>query len=123
VSTPPDPETSASARQALSSVMMAAAFVIEPEVWPGFVAFTERTTGKRLGAGPEVMDLAIEITDAIRRGLAQAAGHDPGIAYPSARRPGGGVVTTFLCGRPTVCPNGPDQHKWHPSCQPESRRR
>jgi hypothetical protein len=80
---PPDVEAMDGARQALSSVMLAAAFVIDPGVWPAFAAFVERnTSGKQLVAGPEVMDDAIQITDALRRGMASAAGRDPGTPYP-----------------------------------------
>jgi hypothetical protein len=80
----PDPEAVRDGIRALSSLMMAAAFVIEPEVWPGFAAYVERITGKDLIAGPETMDVSIQIGDAMRAILAQTIGQDPGHRYPSS---------------------------------------
>jgi hypothetical protein len=81
----PTPEDVRDGMQSLSALMMAAAFTMQPEVWPGFVAFVERTTGKSFGVGgPKTMDVAIQIGDAMRVGLAKAIGLNPGPTYPPA---------------------------------------
>lgn len=78
-----DAETMSATCKALSGVMMAAAFVIDsPQTWAAFSAFVERTSGGGIAAGPETMDRAIQITDAVRRGLAERIGESPGSAYP-----------------------------------------
>jgi hypothetical protein len=58
-----------SARRALSALLLAGMFVSEPGVWPGFVAFVERQTGKEWAATPQDMTVAIQIADTMRDGL------------------------------------------------------
>ena len=73
-------------KNALSAVMLAAAFVIEPGTWPAFAAFIERNTGKDFASGPEDMSRAIQITDDVRGGLMLMLGQDPGETWTDVTR-------------------------------------
>ena len=61
------------AARALSALLLAAAFVSEPDVWPGFVAFVERETGKEFTATQREMATAMAIADAMRTDLGRAS--------------------------------------------------
>lgn len=70
---------------ALCALMLAGAFVIEPEVWPGFAAFVERSTGNDVGGTPDLMEDAIVLLDEVRAGLGLMADGDTGTPYTRRR--------------------------------------
>jgi hypothetical protein len=77
----PDPKTIKATCAALSGVLLAAAFAIEPGTWPAFTAFVERATGSAPGFTAADLDRAIQITDAVMRGLQSTIGQDGGTPY------------------------------------------
>ena len=73
-------------KNALSAVLLAAAFAAEPGTWPAFTAFIERNTGHDFASSPEDMERAIKITDDVRAGLMLMLGQDPGATWPEVTR-------------------------------------
>ena len=60
-------------QHALSGLLLAGMFVIRPEVWPGFVAYVERETGKQWAATPDKMMIALALIEGLRLELEGAA--------------------------------------------------
>lgn len=60
-------------QRALAGLLLTGAFVNQPEVWPGFVAFVERNTGKQWAARPETMTVALHLVEHLRKELEGAA--------------------------------------------------
>jgi hypothetical protein len=61
-------------KSAMGTLLLAASFAAEPDVWPAFVAFVERNIGREFNGTPESLSVAMGVIEGIRADLVPRTG-------------------------------------------------